>query len=403
MREIFQKLSREKQTVMLVMIVGADGSQPRGAGACMAVGMNGRLCGTIGGGILEYRAEHTAMQLLAQGRKGSFLCAYELSGEMRQEECPEIEAGGRGQENRPEVTSAEEIPEEHPEIAGAGRSPEEHLEMTEGGKTGAERLERVGKTAQPNRLEMICGGTVQMLYYPISPLNQTDREMIAQVQEAFASHERFWMLLPLEAGRIQVWRQSDAGMMTAGAKSRTILHMDDGTAWYVEEFGGDGCVYVFGGGHLAQETVPLLAHLGFRCIVLEDREEFARKELFPGAEQVCLVKFDKLVHSVHRQDYILIMTRGHSCDLEVERFALGTQAGYIGVVGSTRKAAFIREKLEDEGFSGDELDCVVSPVGLKIDSDTPAEIAVSIAAQLISVRAKKRKYTTIQPTARGWL
>lgn len=214
-------------------------------------------------------------------------------------------------------------------------------------------------------------------------------------------------------------------------------------AWYVEEFGGDGCVYVFGGGHLAQETVPLLAHLGFRCIVLEDREEFARKELFSGAERVCLVQFDKLVQSkenagekcrirldenslvmrqakpdgdtaeafqaksdagrvtegqkpeelsVQQQDYILIMTRGHSCDLEAERFALGTPAGYIGVVGSTRKAAFLREKLSQEGFSREELDRVISPVGLKIGGDTPAEIAVSIAAQLVSVRAKKRKH-----------
>jgi len=102
----------------------------------------------------------------------------------------------------------------------------------------------------------------------------------------------------------------------------------------------------------------------------------------------------------------VVVTRGHRCDADVERFALRTPASYIGVVGSKRKTRYVREKLASEGFTEEELDRVYAPIGIEIGSETPAEIAISIAAQLIQIRAektglkrknneeKKRKYVT---------
>ena len=153
----------------------------------------------------------------------------------------------------------------------------------------------------------------------------------------------------------------------------------------------DGKVYLFGGGHLAQELVPVLHHLDFCCIVLDDREEYVDKALFPDAGQTMLVDFTKLdeILSIRKNDYLVIVTRGHRCDADAEAFALRTGASYIGVVGSRRKTKYVREKLEAQGFTGEQLDSVYAPIGIEIGSETPAEIAISIAAQLIQIRSAK--------------
>ena len=74
---------------------------------------------------------------------------------------------------------------------------------------------------------------------------------------------------------------------------------------------------------------------------------------------------------------------------DAEAFALRTGASYIGVVGSRRKTKYVREKLEAQGFTGEQLDSVYAPIGIEIGSETPAEIAISIAAQLIQIRSAK--------------
>ena len=160
---------------------------------------------------------------------------------------------------------------------------------------------------------------------------------------------------------------------------------------YAEEFNFDGKVYIFGGGHLAQELVPVLSHLGFWCMVMDDREEYTAPNLFPGVQETKTVDFTLLsdILEVKKEDYLVVVTRGHSCDADVERFALRTPAFYIGVVGSKRKTQYVREKLLAEGFTNEELDRVHAPIGIDIASETPAEIAISIAAQLIQIRAEK--------------
>ena len=97
--------------------------------------------------------------------------------------------------------------------------------------------------------------------------------------------------------------------------------------------------YVFGAGHVARELVPLLSHLGFKCIVLDDRAEFADAAAFPQAEHVQQVDFTKLqeVCSLTAKDYAVVMTRGHVHDANVERYLLTTPVGYIGIMGSKNK------------------------------------------------------------------
>ena len=93
---------------------------------------------------------------------------------------------------------------------------------------------------------------------------------------------------------------------------------------------------------------------------------------------------------VSARDLVVIMTRGHQFDLECQRYALKTEACYIGVMGSRKKAAYIRSVLKSDGFAAAELDRIITPIGLSIGSETPREIAVSILAQLIQVRADQK-------------
>ena len=84
------------------------------------------------------------------------------------------------------------------------------------------------------------------------------------------------------------------------------------------------------------------------------------------------------------------MTRGHQSDYILQQQMLQTDAHYIGVMGSRKKSAAIRQKLLDDGFTGTQIDRITTPIGLSILAETPAEIAVSIAAQLLMIRAQKK-------------
>ena len=94
---------------------------------------------------------------------------------------------------------------------------------------------------------------------------------------------------------------------------------------------------------------------------------------------------------IKSSDCICIMTRGHQNDLACQAFALQTPAGYIGVIGSKRKVAYVNEQLRAMGFDEAQIARIVTPIGLEIGAVTPAEIAVSIAAQMIAHRASSRR------------
>lgn len=272
MQAVFQQLSRTLsagESAVLVTILESSGSTPRGEGSSMVVTARGREAGSIGGGMVEFRSEQIAQEVL-RTRESRIEC-FEL----------------------------------HP-----GSSQE---------------------------LGMICGGA-------------------AKVEFRFFSGE----------DGEEAWAKEEA-----------------------ERLSSAGRVYIFGGGHVAQALVPALAAVDFRCVVLEDREEFCKAELFPEAEEVRLIDNDRVLEEVEisGDDWVVIMTRGHQNDLLVQSQVMSTPARYIGVIGSQKKAAALTRRLREMGWGGDDFRRVYSPVGLPIRSETPAEIAVSITAQLILERA----------------
>ena len=161
---------------------------------------------------------------------------------------------------------------------------------------------------------------------------------------------------------------------------------------FVKEFKLASTAYIFGGGHVAYALEPVLRHIDFRTVVVDDREEYANSERFPHAERTIVV--DDFDHSfddidVDEDSYIIIVTRGHRGDLKVLRQALKRQSAYIGMIGSRRKNRLLYDTLMEEGVTEDQIAQIHSPIGLDIGSETPEEIGVSIAAEIIGVRAAR--------------
>lgn len=151
-------------------------------------------------------------------------------------------------------------------------------------------------------------------------------------------------------------------------------------------------VIIFGAGHVAQALVPVLSNVGFGCTIVDNREEFIDKSLFPDAEDVILGDYENIEDNVAltSKDYVIIMTHGHTHDYEVLEQVLRKEQIYIGVMGSRRKKEFVNDRLLKAGFSKERIDTIHAPIGLSIGGVTPEEIAISVAAELISVRANLR-------------
>ena len=159
-----------------------------------------------------------------------------------------------------------------------------------------------------------------------------------------------------------------------------------------------------GGGHVSLELAHIAQRLEFELIVIDDRAELANGERFPMAQVLCAPFLEALDGLGSREsDYYVILTRGHAYDKECLAHVLGGKYAYVGMIGSRTKVAAVYKALLEEGFSQAQLDGVHAPVGLPIGGQTPAEIAVSIAAQLVQERARLGPAATPPPQEPGVL
>lgn len=146
---------------------------------------------------------------------------------------------------------------------------------------------------------------------------------------------------------------------------------------------------VFGAGHIAQALCPLLRSVDFVPIIYDNRPDYAKVSLFPDANQVICGDFEDIENKLDllASDFVVVMTSGHAYDYEVEKQVHRCNVSYLGIVGSKSKRASVREKLLLDGISDEKLDSVYTPVGIAIKAVTPEEIAISIAGEMIYVRA----------------
>lgn len=316
--------------VVLVTVIASSGATPRGAGARMLITEKGRLCGTIGGGAVEYRSEQIAADVLKS--RASQTQAFTLTKE------------------------------------------------------------------DVNNLGMICGGAVTLYFHYIPGGDAGVIALLREAERRFENGDDLWLVTEVSgAGSLGLYAK-DAGFSyldvpeevrdALRAKPKTVTVGE--RTFYVEKIASSSTVYVFGCGHVGQALVPVLQNVGFRCIALDDRADFANRTLFPDASDVKVIDLEHIADAVTitAEDYVCVMTRGHMFDTIVQAQALRTPCRYIGVIGSRHKKAGVFKKLTEMGFTEADLQRITTPIGLDIAAETPAEIAISIAAQLIGLRAE---------------
>ncbi|GAA4354376.1 XdhC family protein [Hymenobacter saemangeumensis] len=237
------------------------------------------------------------------------------------------------------------------------------------------------REAPADRSGMMCSGEQDVL---LLPLTAADLGSISLVVNA---------LLTLSGGYVEL--SAATGLRVLPNQSLPTFYVyQPGPDWlYREQLGFREQVTIVGGGHVSLALSRVLALLDFELTVLDDRAELPTLEANTYAHHRRVVSYDHLAAEVaaHPQHYVVVMTVGYRTDTQALRQLLGrTREGqpyrYLGVMGSQAKIAELRRVLREEGFSDASLAALRGPIGISINSKTPEEIAVSVAAEIIGVR-----------------
>ena len=251
--------------------------------------------------------------------------------------------------------------------------------------TAQDGLEHYSLGGEASRTGMVCGGAVTVC---IQSLGAEQLLALERLTEFLQSGSPCLLLISnIEQVPTLVIYGAEELPEALSPRPQTAPLLEGGI--YTEPLGRDGVLYLFGGGHVGQALAPMLAQVGFRVVVFDSREEIAQPQNFPGAERVVLGCFERIGAQVQLtpQDYAVVMSPGHQHDLEVLCQVLEQKPYYVGCMGSRKKRAFLWGELERRGFSQAQIETIHLPIGLDIGGETPAEIAVSVTAQLIQVRA----------------
>ena len=333
------------EDLVLATIISRSGSTPRTVGTKMVVRSGGSIEGTIGGGMLEAMVIKAATALFES--RGAAIHTFNLTQDGKA--GMDMICGG-------ELDVLIEFVAAMPENLAIFQTLQALVEK------GCKALlitalgEKLDAISRPDRC-LIVAGRVEKGHFTYAP--------------SFLE---------------QIWRKTNR------SRDPHLLSLEN-HHFLIEPCLAAGTVYLFGAGHVSRQLATLTSRVGFRMVVLDDRQEFANAARFPTADEIHVVDSlnDCFGHlTIDRESYVVILTRGHLFDKAVLGQALKTQAGYIGMIGSRSKREAIYNSLQAEGVSPQELKQVHSPIGLSIGAETPAEIAVSIVAELIQHRAQLR-------------
>ena len=227
---------------------------------------------------------------------------------------------------------------------------------------------------------MACGGNVIVSYLYLGP-EQAD--FVRAMAAAFDATAPCWLKLVIAGdGRTDVSLTDGTDRSLCAAQP---VWMPGTPAVYTEPLTQPGRVYLFGAGHVGQALVPVLEYVGFAVTVYDPRQELAER----FSDVICAPYAELEDHiTLTPYDSVVVMTPGHMADFEVLHRILRHPLSYIGCIGSRNKAAKTRDLLRQEGFSEEVIASVHLPIGLPILAQTPAEIAISIAGEMIRCRAE---------------
>lgn len=227
---------------------------------------------------------------------------------------------------------------------------------------------------------MVCGGEVEVLFTFVSAESPLWAAIARTVLERIETRKAGWLLLENESAQLLDGEGAFLSGAPVSRENSLCLPIPIGER-----------VFLFGAGHCGRALAPVLHSVGFRVTVFDPRAECANREHFPTAEDIFVGDFANLPFKLTDEDYAVVLTDGHSHDFEVEDQLLRGDFAYLGVIGSRKKIAAVNERLLSRGISPEMLERVHTPIGTPIKAVTPEEIAVSIAGEMILVRATRRE------------
>ncbi|MGQ9671819.1 MAG: XdhC family protein [Candidatus Aminicenantales bacterium] len=329
-------------------IIEAKGSTPQGVGASALFSRRGLVLGTLGGGLVELEAHRQARESLAKGL--SFIYELKLTGDRS---SPEALCGG----------SVRVLMDAMPgQSLGAFELMQKSLHLRRPGVL----ITRIG-------LSSASRASIRRSWWEAGKDKKKSR-----AGEDFLTREELEAVLHEKKPRLSPLGQTD----DKKAKRRFF---------FLEPLFPQPRLVIVGAGHIGQALAPLGKRLDFEVTVIDDRPEYARARRFPEADSLIVKDIEAAVRNfpISSDTYIVILTRGHRHDAEALRACIHSRAGYIGMIGSRRKVALMRQEFLEKGWAtAAEFDRIHAPIGLKIGSKTVEEIAVSIAAELVLVRSR---------------
>ena len=330
-RDLLQAIATAKAPLALATIVDVRGSAPRHAGSKMLVSPDGGSTGSVGGGHPEARALAACRECFASGQTALL-----------------------------------------------------HIESR-----GATILDPGG----------VCGGTSTVLIERVTELGT-----YRKIQERLACGERVLLIKKIRDGHesleVVTALVDESGKQIAGdfrdweadAAARAFFtgkpRFDRDAGVFYDPLVPEEKLVILGAGHVGHALALAAVPLGFRITVVDDRAELLGLNRFPPEVERIHGEFAQLIAELplDTSTYIVIVTRNHGLDLTCVRAVLPRESRYVGVMGSARKTRMMVKQLHQEGFDPARIDALFTPVGMNIDAETPAELAISILAEIVAVR-----------------
>ncbi len=344
MKSIFEKIYNFlelNQQGMLATIVWTSGSTPAPAQSKMLMDLDGnRIAGTIGGGCVEDAVMRRAAAI--QDKKYAVIMDFELNDD-------DAETG------------------------------------------------------------LICGGTLKVL---IEPINISHQPLFRKLAER--CNAGLETILVTKIGKNNDSEKSifdkDCKLLEGGLENITeipknvlekyspVMQNVEDDLYIYEPIEGKSPLYIFGGGHVGKAVSKFAAQCGFSVTIVDDRIEYTNRENFPEVDETICLPFRNISGnlSIGKSAFVLIVTRGHNHDELVLEQILKFNPKYIGMIGSKRKVLVAYKNLSAKGIDQKKLKNVFAPVGLDIGAISVEEIAVSIVAEMITVKRRGNELKSCQ-------
>ncbi len=354
MKNIYLQLLERLQNnsaLILATVTRVLGSAPQKPGSSALFGKNGLICGTVGGGVVEGRIQKIAMDAILTKESGHF--NFNLTNDISKTE------------------------------------------------------------------EAICGGQISVLVDAnlnnyVSVFKQVKQSldnripgvlitMVTAFTEKTVLINRYWMsesdkpLIPVEFSEkiepVVMSMLRVANPLDYREMELVIPGEEPSSLFFFEPVFPPAHLVIAGAGHIGKSLAHLGNMLDFEVTVIDDRPEYANSENITDAHHVLVKNIGEALIELKKKNdtYVVIVTRGHKDDATALKPCLGSELAYIGMIGSKNKIAAMRKSFIKNGFAtAEQWDKIHAPVGLAINSQTVEEIAVSIAAQLVLVRNRKK-------------